>query len=173
MGLIDGATVLVTSGCCPLVSLVSLAFTDAGALVSEATAEDILVVTGGVPATVGAGAVAEGDAGWGTVGGFCTSSAEGSGFTEMGGTLDTAAAASAMAAVSAARDGWLTCELEAAGAGSGAKSESAPCALMATKAIMSKNPGNARDFVIGEEMFLIMRVVRDESREAINRDAWR
>jgi len=70
-----------------------------------------------------------------------------------------------MAAVSAAREGWLTCEAGAGDAedagdvGSGAKSASAPRAVIVAKISRSKIPGYTGNFVINEWIVRIMRIV--------------
>jgi len=72
---------------------------------------------------------------------------------EIGGTLDTAAAASAIIAVSAVIEGWETCE------GSGAKSESAALVDMGDKASKINNPENSGNFDAVVRIFRIMRVM--------------
>jgi hypothetical protein len=69
----------------------------------------------------------------------------------MGGTLEAAAAASAMAAVVAVTDGWGTCD------GSGAKSDSAACADMGVRTSRVNNP-RIGNFVAVERIFRIIRV---------------
>jgi hypothetical protein len=70
-----------------------------------------------------------------------------------------------MDAVSAAREGWPTCEAgegdaeDAGDTGSGAKRASAPRAVIVAKISRSKIPGNAGNLVINEWIVRIMRIV--------------
>jgi hypothetical protein len=70
-----------------------------------------------------------------------------------------------MAAVSAAREGWLTCDAgegdaeDAGDTGSGAKRSSAPRAVIVAKISRSKIPGNSGNFVINEWINRTMRIV--------------